>query len=79
MKMENVVAQEKLSKKVAFRSGEAVPVSGIWLPEHAMCKEAPELWVRKEDIFPPCPKCGSSTSFTLLEEVQHITEDSDFR
>lgn len=79
--MEIVVAQEKLSNKVqriAFRSGETVPVSGIWHPEHVACKNAPEVWVRKEDLFPPCPKCSSSTSFTLLEEVQHISEDSDF-
>ena len=74
------MAQEKLSKvqKIAFRSGETVPVSGVWRPEHEMCKDAPELWVRKDDLFPPCPSCGSCTGFTLLEEIQHISEDSDF-
>jgi hypothetical protein len=81
MKVEIVVAKEKLSKvqKIAFRSGETVPVSGVWRSEHEACKDNPELWVRKDDLFPPCPNCGSGTGFTLLEEIQHISEDSDFR
>jgi hypothetical protein len=80
MNLEIRVAQEKLSKvqRIAFRSGEAVPVSGVWRSEHEMCKDAPELWVRKDDLFPSCPNCGASTGFTLLEEIQHISEDSDF-
>jgi len=76
-----MVSQEKLSsniQKIAFQSGETVPISGVWRSEHEMCKGTPELWVRKDELFPPCPNCGSSTGFTLLEEIQHITEDSDF-
>jgi protein tyrosine phosphatase len=76
-----VVAQQKLSnkvQKVAFRSGESVPVSGMWLTEHATCKNAPEIWIRKDDLFPHCLACGRTASFTLLEEIQHITEDADF-
>lgn len=72
--------QEFSSKvqQVAFRSGETVPISGIWRPEHESCTNAPEIWVRKDDVFPPCPQCGGPTNFILLEEVQHISEDSDF-
>ncbi|HZD93936.1 MAG TPA: hypothetical protein VE133_06755, partial [Candidatus Sulfotelmatobacter sp.] len=61
-----------------FRSGETVPVSGVWRPEHESCAKAPEIWVRKDNLFPPCQLCGSFTNFTLIEEVQHISEDSDF-
>ena len=73
--------QQKMSKvqPVSFRSGEKVPVSGIWRPEHERCNKTPELWIRKDELFPPCPDCGSPAVFTLLEEVQHISEDSDFQ
>ncbi|HMC30976.1 MAG TPA: hypothetical protein VKL99_09090 [Candidatus Angelobacter sp.] len=76
------MAQQKMSSKaqsVTFRSGEPVPVSGLWRPEHEKCNNAAELWIRKEELFPPCPQCGSPAAFTLLEEVQHISEDSDFQ
>jgi len=79
--------QQKMSKvqQIAFRSGEKIPVSGIWRPEHekhercSKTPELPELWIRKDEFFPPCPDCGSPATFTLLEEVQHISEDSDFQ
>jgi hypothetical protein len=67
------------SQQIAFRSGELVPVSGIWRPFHESCQGVPELWIQKALPFPPCPACGSSTDFTLLEQVEHISEDSDFR
>jgi hypothetical protein len=75
------VSQEKTGSnlnQIAFRSGESVPVSGVWRPAHQGCNHAPELWIHKQDAFPPCPNCGASANFTLLEEVKHISEDSDF-
>jgi len=75
-----LVAQHKPSRiqQIAFRSGESAPVSGVWRMEHEQCQDAPELWVRKDDRFPPCPQCGAPASFILIEEVQHISEDADF-
>ena len=67
------------AQQVAFRSGETVPLSGIWRPEHNGCKNPSELWIRKDELFPGCGQCGLQASFVLLEEVQHISEDSDFR
>lgn len=75
------MSQEKTGRninQVAFRSGENVPVSGLWRSEHDRCNSTPELWISKLDHFPPCPKCSGPARFTLLEEVQHISEDSDF-
>ena len=75
------MSQEKTGSNIsqlAFRSGEGVPVSGLWRPEHDKCNTAPELWISKLDRFPPCPACGSPARFILLEEVRHISEDSDF-
>lgn len=74
------VSQEKISnvKPIAFASGEIVPVSGVWRSTDERCQNVPELWFRKDDRFPPCPKCGHAASFLLIEEVQHISEDADF-
>jgi len=75
------VTQNRTGSKaqVAFRSGETVPLSGIWRPEHNGCANPSELWIRKDELFPLCGQCGSQASFALLEEVQHISEDADFQ
>ena len=67
------------AQPVTFRSGETVPLSGIWRPQHNGCRNPAELWIRKDELFPPCEQCGSQATFTLLKEVQHISEDSDFQ
>ncbi len=66
-------------QQIAFTSGEIVPVSGIWRSSHEECEASCELWLGKENLFPPCPACSAAASFNLLEEVQHISEDPDFQ
>jgi hypothetical protein len=70
---------KKKSGQVAFLSGEMVPVSGIWRPDHARCPGSGDIWLRKQTPFPPCSGCGSSAAFALIEEVLHISEDPDFQ
>jgi len=65
--------------QISFRSGENVPVSGIWRPDHGQHSHSEEMWLRVQTPFPPCPKCGLATRFILLEKVQHISEDPDFQ
>jgi len=65
--------------QISFRSGENVPVSGIWRPDHGQHSHSEELWLRVQTQFPPCPKCGLATRFILMEKVQHISEDPDFQ
>ncbi len=75
------MADEKSSgniQQIDFLSGEIVPVSGVWRLNHEDCGNYCELWLPKESFFPPCPTCGFAATFTLLEEVQHISEDPDF-
>jgi hypothetical protein len=76
-----VLQQEprKQPGQVAFRSGEIVPVSGIWRPGHDDCAVAVDLWLQRHSSFPLCPACGASANFFLIEEVQHISEDPDFQ
>jgi len=76
------VTQQRTGSKgqaLAFHSGEAVPLSGLWHPRHEGCANPTELWIRKDEQFPPCEQCGLNASYTLLEAVQHISEDSDFQ
>lgn len=70
---------EYKSQQLSFRSGEKAPVSAIWRMEHANCVRVPDLWVRIHEPFPACPACGACSNFTLVEEVAHISEDSDFQ
>jgi hypothetical protein len=81
--MEKIILPPKESRKktgpVPFLSGEMVPVSGIWRPDHTRCPNSGDIWLRKQTPFPPCFGCSSSTGFALIEEVQHISEDPDFQ
>jgi hypothetical protein len=81
--MEKIILPPKESKKksghVPFLSGELVPVSGIWRPDHTRCPNSGDIWLRKQTPFPPCPACNSPVGFALIEEVMHISEDPDFQ
>jgi hypothetical protein len=70
---------KKKSGQVPFLSGEMVPVSGIWRPDHSRCPSSGDIWLRKQTLFPPCSGCGSSSRFALIEEILHISEDPDFQ
>lgn len=65
--------------QITLLSGAAVPVSGIWRPDHDGCASVAELWLPKNAFFPHCPCCGQIASFMLVEEVSHISEDPDFQ
>jgi hypothetical protein len=69
----------KQPSQISFRSGENVPVSGIWRPDHGQHSHSEELWLRGQTPFPPCPRCGLATRFILMEEIKHISEDPDFQ
>jgi hypothetical protein len=81
--LENKIVPSPKSKKppgqVPFLSGEMVPISGIWRPDHSLCLNAQDIWLRKQTPFPPCSGCGAPSHFTLIEEVLHISEDPDFQ
>ncbi|MBZ5504666.1 MAG: hypothetical protein LAO78_04175 [Acidobacteriia bacterium] len=74
--------QDKPIKKfgeVAYPSGATVPTSGMWRTGHKECFNAPDLWLRRQATFPPCPGCGLDAGFHLLEKIVHISEDPDFQ
>jgi hypothetical protein len=52
--------------------------SGIYRSHHVGCSEK-EIWIRKGSRLPLCPECGETAAFALEQEVEHISEDSDFQ
>jgi|ERR1041385_2112295 hypothetical protein len=78
---ENILSPQASSKpgQVPFLSGEMVPVSGIWRPDHSRCPSFGDIWLRKQTPFPACSGCGSPAGFALIEEILHISEDPDFQ
>jgi hypothetical protein len=74
------VSSTKLPRSAAgrLRSGDIAPSSGIYRLDHVNCS-ARDIWVRKGARLPLCPNCGVSSAFLLEREVEHISEDSDFR
>jgi hypothetical protein len=78
---ESALAQANPEKRPveALFSGTVVPASGIWRPDHDDCGSITELWLRKDGMFPHCPCCGRAASFTLSEQIVHISEDPDFQ
>jgi hypothetical protein len=79
---EPVVSQEKPLKEsgqTTFLTGDIVPVSGIWRPDHDQGTKPADLWLRKQDSFPYCLCCDLPASFFLVQGIPHISEDPDFQ
>lgn len=79
---EATVSQEipqKEPKQAMLLSGAAVPVSGVWRPDHDDCGSVAELWLPRQGLFPHCPCCGQAAQFMLVEAIGHISEDPDFQ
>lgn len=70
---------EKKPGQILTLSGATVPVSGVWQPNHDDCANVAELWLKKGAFFPHCSCCGQFATFTLVEEITHISEDPDFQ
>lgn len=62
-----------------FRSGESVPLSGLYRGEHEVAGcDGLEFVLIAGDQFPHCPECGGEARFTLVHGVPYIFEDPDF-
>ena len=61
-----------------LESGDTARVSGFYVSDHPACEVA-DVWVRRESRLPVCVSCGKSATFRLRREVEHISEDPDFK
>jgi len=60
-------------------TGESAPVSGVYWVEHSQHIARREVYVHQGTKFPACPQCGQALEFRLVEQVNPISEDPDFR
>jgi hypothetical protein len=60
-----------------FYTRDPILESGIYRVYHAGHRLPHEVTLLRNEIFPPCSKCGDSVSFELLRSLPHI-EDKDF-
>lgn len=58
-------------------SGARAPVSGLYRSGHVDCAEE-EFWIAQAQRLPLCSKCGRAADFLLVQQVDHISRDSDF-
>jgi hypothetical protein len=61
-----------------LESGDVAKVSGFYISNHAACKAA-DIWIRRQSQLPVCATCGKSATFSLRREIEHISEDPDFK
>ncbi|MCI0348606.1 MAG: hypothetical protein L0Z53_04200 [Acidobacteriales bacterium] len=62
----------------AFKPGESVPQSGLYLVQHAGHRADHEATLFQGEQFPACAQCDLAVRFTLLRAVGPISSDSDF-
>jgi len=61
-----------------LESGDVAKVSGFYVSNHPAC-DAADIWIRRESQLPVCGSCGKSATFRLRREIEHISEDPDFK
>ncbi len=61
-----------------FRAGARIPQSGIYRVHHRDHRTCHELTLLRNEMFPPCQKCGESVFFELTRSYPEL-EHNDFR
>jgi hypothetical protein len=61
-----------------YRSGEAVPSSGVYRIHHAEHREDHDSILLEGQTFPACVVCGEQVSFQLLQASNLIEKQPDF-
>jgi len=65
-------------RQIQFQTGDVAEVSAIYRSVHVAC-ESGSFWLKAGERFPVCSSCGQSATYILVQPVQHISEDPDFK
>lgn len=65
------------SEQTPLRVGEKIPVSGIYRVHHRDHRSPHEVTLLRDEVFPPCAKCGNSVYFELVTALPGL-EHRDF-
>ncbi|HYX51965.1 MAG TPA: hypothetical protein VE783_00835 [Candidatus Limnocylindrales bacterium] len=72
------VAKIRPPIQVQFETGDLAEISAIYRSAHAAC--APNrCWLQAGERFPVCGDCGANATYILVQPIQHISEDPDFK
>ena len=61
-----------------FAPGDKAPVSGIYRAAHDGHREDHHITAIRGEEFPPCRKCKTLVSFSLVTEADYVSHDWDF-
>jgi hypothetical protein len=61
----------------AYKSGQMVPISGIYTVIHLDHRAPHEALAIRGDVFPFCRVCKNQVRFQIAQVVPHVTHDFD--
>jgi hypothetical protein len=64
--------------QIQFETGDVAELSAIYRSVHGGC-EPNSCWLQSGERFPVCPRCGENATYLLVQPVQHVSEDPDFK
>jgi len=67
-----------MSAEKIYRSGEAVPCTGLYRVSHYQHRMPHDAVLRHGEVFPACNKCGERVMFRLFTNAGPISKDQDF-
>lgn len=67
-----------IPEQPAFRAGTRIRESGIYRVHHSDHRACHEVTLLRNEVFPPCLKCGESVYFELIRSYPEL-EHNDFR
>jgi hypothetical protein len=57
---------------LTYRAGQRIPISGIYLVEHFRHRNAHEVTLIRDELFPSCQGCGFGVVFTLVQAAPGV-------
>jgi hypothetical protein len=60
--------------KKSYKSGDKVPVGGIYKVSHAEHRVPHEVTLLAGQVFPPCARCGNQVTFQVLRRVKALNQ-----
>jgi hypothetical protein len=75
----HINAAPRQKKNASQNSGEKALMPGIYAIEHSGHMREKQVFIPEGTCLPACPACGGSMKFHLVEQVDHISHDPDFR
>jgi hypothetical protein len=57
-----------------YTTGQRVPASGIYEVRHREHRVPHEVTLLKDQLFPPCARCGTAVQFKIVRVVEALND-----